>query len=903
MEREGSAAGDAVPEGGPNMATPSIHPWNQYSSRSRKLVLQKFSIYETSSRVYIVGSNGRETMFRVLEIDLTVAEHELAIVEDNVFYTRKEILNVLEKLEETNPEGLNKKLTGVGLLGFIRFTKCYYLCVVTKRSVVAVLGGHYIYHIDDTDLIPLKHNYKKPDKYSEEARFLSTFANMDLSKAFYFSYTYDITNTLQRNILREKQKALGFESTNKFHEQYNAMFVWNSSLLKPVIEKYERVYDWFQPIVHGFIDQANISIFEKKVYITVIARRSHHFAGARFLKRGVNNQGDVANEVETEQIVSDLVTTSFHDSKYGIFSNPRYTSYVQHRGSIPLYWSQEASNLNLAKPPIEINLVDPFYTSAALHFDDLFKRYDAPVMILNLIKTKERTPRETKLLKEFENCINYLNITLPEKYKLNYTSWDMSRASKSDGQDVIEYLESYADDLLCKTGIFHNGVSMSTTKLQEGICRTNCIDCLDRTNAAQFVIGKRALGYQLKALGVVEDVLISYDSDVVNILTEMFHDHGDTIALQYGGSHLVNTMETYRKINQWSSHSRDMIESIKRFYSNSFIDAQRQEAINLFLGNYVWEQGKPMLWDFNTDYYLHNIHNSDSNGKRSYRYWWTDSNLKGFFDTFEVTDEYPLARRLEPYHGFFDNYWNEYYIPRIITFFDQLFEINMNSTLRYMSSVGNSTNEKFDISPFKSRKNTSINNKLKKKEYLRKELLRKERARDDNQKEYSNYEEFNFLVSKKQLKNLKEFSNKVENIVQYEIKSLGFEFHKEDQNDSSTIGSVSTSAGFDDILQLAEFEKEIGISNENLQLYEDVCSDDYIKSIRRQLGSTAIGTGSRPAISDEYGEVSSMSHNVSANDLGLYESITNLHSFSDVLNENRFSYIYNDGGIMEFFHE
>jgi len=50
----------------------------------------------------------------------------------------------------------------------------------------------------------------------------------------------------------------------------------------------------------------------------------------------------------------------------------------------------------------------------------------------------------------------------------------------------------------------------------------------------------------------------------------MYHDHGDTIALQYGGSHLVNTMETYRKIAPWTSHSRDMIESIRRYYSNSF---------------------------------------------------------------------------------------------------------------------------------------------------------------------------------------------------------------------------------------------------------------------------------------------------------------------------------------------
>jgi hypothetical protein len=37
-----------------------------------------------------------------------------------------------------------------------------------------------------------------------------------------------------------------------------------------------------------------------------------------------------------------------------------------------------------------VNLVDPFYPAAALHFDDLFKRYGAPVFVLNLVKVRTR---------------------------------------------------------------------------------------------------------------------------------------------------------------------------------------------------------------------------------------------------------------------------------------------------------------------------------------------------------------------------------------------------------------------------------------------------------------------------------------------------------------------------------
>ncbi len=68
----------------------------------------------------------------------------------------------------------------------------------------------------------------------------------------------------------------------------------------------------------------------------------------------------------------------------------------------------------------------------------------------------------------------------------------------------------------------------ATMSVQNGICRTNCVDCLDRTNAAQFVFGKRALGHQLYALGVVDTPNLAFDSDAVNMLTEMYHDHGDS---------------------------------------------------------------------------------------------------------------------------------------------------------------------------------------------------------------------------------------------------------------------------------------------------------------------------------------------------------------------------------------
>ena len=187
-----------------------------------------------------------------------------------------------------------------------------------------------------------------------------------------------------------------------------------------------------------------------------------------------------------------------------------------------------------AKPPIHLNRVDPFYASAGRHFDQMMARYGAPIIILNLVKvflplvaqfqSKEKTKRESILLDQFTDMVSYLNQFPPQDLKLRYIAWDMARASKSNDQDVITILESIAEEVIKTTGFFHSGpepfmnafkrsmyafrklmcrfskedkVSRVLERRQTGVLRTNCVDCLDRTNAAQFVVAKEALGHQV----------------------------------------------------------------------------------------------------------------------------------------------------------------------------------------------------------------------------------------------------------------------------------------------------------------------------------------------------------------------------------------------------------------------
>jgi len=162
-------------------------------------------------------------------------------------------------------------------------------------------------------------------------------------------------------------------------------------------------------------------------------------------------------------------------------------------------------------------------------------------------------------------------------------------------------------------------------------------------------------------------------------------------------------METYRKINQWTSHSRDMVESFKRYYNNSFLDRQRQEAYNLFLGNYTFIHGQPLLWDLATDYYLHHADPRAWYGKcrKNYIQWYTSAYLEVRTLSKETQPYGPLAGK--PLN-FFDDYWVEYYRPLALSSLQKIFSYRMNSTLRYIP-VKSTQEGKYDLSPFRVRSN------------------------------------------------------------------------------------------------------------------------------------------------------------------------------------------------------
>jgi hypothetical protein len=168
------------------------------------------------------------------------------LTEDPMVYNQDEIKEMLDMIHDGNrmrdrpgAEGSRKAGGGLkplvrayGICGFIRFLEGYYLTLITKRAKVGQIGGNGIYTIKSTESIPLKPADRGPLTASDadqadpssvllsmwnrgkrqiglgltgreiaELRYQGLYQVVDLTKNFYFSYTYDLTRSLQENFL------------------------------------------------------------------------------------------------------------------------------------------------------------------------------------------------------------------------------------------------------------------------------------------------------------------------------------------------------------------------------------------------------------------------------------------------------------------------------------------------------------------------------------------------------------------------------------------------------------------------------------------------------------------------------------------------------------------------------
>jgi hypothetical protein len=113
---------------------------------------------------------------------------------------------------------------------------------------------------------------------------------------------------------------------------------------------------------------------------------------------------------------------------------------------------------------------------------------------------------------------------------------------------------------------------------QEGVFRTNCLDCLDRTNLVQTIISAMALGTFLSQQGA------RLSSDLQMRHSTLWADNGDALSKIYAGTGALKSSFTRTGKMSLAGALADARKSATRLYVNNFTDKARQKTIDLLLG-------------------------------------------------------------------------------------------------------------------------------------------------------------------------------------------------------------------------------------------------------------------------------------------------------------------------------
>ncbi|XP_060176403.1 phosphoinositide phosphatase SAC8 isoform X2 [Lycium barbarum] len=468
----------------------------------------------------------------------------------------------IEKLNGDMSFGNPSKVSTIyGVAGTIRLLAGSHILLITSRKEVGNYLGFPVFRVMSMKFLSCneasRHLTRQEKK--DEAYFMNLLRIVESTPGLYYSYETDITVNLQRR----HNLAKGWMSKPVW-KQADPRFVWNKNLLEDLIEN--KLDGFIVPLLQGSFQTGHLKLKESPATIALISRRCTRRLGTRMWRRGANLEGDTANFIETEQLLE--------------FEGFR-SSFLQIRGSIPLLWEQI---VDLSYKP-RLNIIDHEETPKVVerHFHDLSQRYGDVIAV-------DLTDKQGD-----EGLLNAAYATQIQKLSsVRYVSFDFHQCCGGSNFDNIQLLYDEISEDFEKKGYFLIDTEEKILLEQRGVIRSNCIDCLDRTNVTQSYLARKSLDSQLQRVGALSsNECISMFPEDFEIFKTMWVEQGDEISLEYSGTHaLKRDLVKYGK-QTMTGLIQDGMSAISRYFLNNFQDGLRQDAVDLISGRYSVNRGNP----------------------------------------------------------------------------------------------------------------------------------------------------------------------------------------------------------------------------------------------------------------------------------------------------------------------
>ncbi|EFZ03687.1 phosphoinositide polyphosphatase family protein [Metarhizium robertsii] len=531
------------------------------------------------------------------------------------------------RLSDSNPQ-TTKRATRVssiaGILGIVQLRLDKYVIVINKAQPVGRLKGHMVYKVIAAEILPMRERQiHDPD----EDTFIGLLNRFLQRGPMYFSYSIDLTNSFQRQSQADTSNPLWMRTDDRFffnkHLQSDLIeFRTRGSRSQP--GKQAAVDPYILPCIFGMLEIKPTKFKSTPLTIIIISRRSRYRGGTRYFTRGLDEDGHAANYNETEQVVilndssSGLGgyagSSDMQSGKLG--SGPgqemQIMSYVQTRGSVPTYWSE----INTLKytPKIQIRSTDAALAASQKHFDEQIRIYGDNYLI-NLVNSKGR---ECKVKESYEQMYRSLasapkerreaDTLTDEKFhtiqpgsrnqefdRLHYVYFDYHTETKGMKMHKAYAITERLREELIAQGYFR-GVDMPANvdgkidarSLQTSVMRTNCMDCLDRTNVVQSIFGRYTLNRIFEDLGLMSRGAQFSDEDPAFefLFRNIWADNADIVSTAYSGTGAMKTDVTRTGKRTKLGALQDGRIGLTRYFLNNFRDGPRQDSFDLFLGAY-----------------------------------------------------------------------------------------------------------------------------------------------------------------------------------------------------------------------------------------------------------------------------------------------------------------------------
>ncbi|XP_045661372.1 synaptojanin-2 isoform X1 [Ursus americanus] len=442
-------------------------------------------------------------------------------------------------------KGQYGKLTDAyGCLGELRLrsggASLSFLVLVTGCTSVGRIPEAEIYKITATDFYPLQEEAKEEDRLTALRKILN-------SGVFYFSWPND-GSSFDLTVRVQKQ---GHDS-----DEWGSSFFWNQLLHVPLRQHQVSCRDWLLKVICGVVSVRTVYASHKQAKACLISRISCERAGARFHTRGVNDDGHVSNFVETEQT---------------IYMDDGVSSFVQIRGSVPLFWEQPG--LQVGSHHLRLNRGLEANAPAFDRHMVLLKEQYGKQVVVNLLGSRGG---EEVLNRAFKKLL-WASCHAGDTPMINFDFHQLAKGGKLEKLENLlrPQLKLHWDDF----DVFAKGENVSP-RFQKGTLRMNCLDCLDRTNTVQSFVALEVLHLQLESLGLNSKPIADR---FVESFKAMWSLNGHNLSKMFTGSRALEGKAKVGKL-------KDGARSVSRTIQSNFFDGVKQEAIKLLLVGDVYTE-------------------------------------------------------------------------------------------------------------------------------------------------------------------------------------------------------------------------------------------------------------------------------------------------------------------------